>query len=819
MKNYKLLVGLATLTISLLNGSLAHANLISDGSKKVLVVNISYANGGIAKSKLMTLGEFTVSTKYGFQVQGLYDEIQVLRVPADAQSPAADIFPDVPAILIAPGQTLDTLTAQVNQTLAMQTVQWGENASYTQNGVTYSNTLENRKVLSWMRKNGVSKAILSFSQDYTTAPSESDGQVVNAKVYATKVLNIDGRSYWTGPQVEVPDNAQRYINAIYYPSRLDVPIMDPRIAPRAAYTGSAGGLYYEVLRADGTTLGPGRYANAAPGAFDSWNAYEQPGAINQAIPEELFIDCAYMSREHRAQNANASGKGAFSGDNTNVGGSFSNGWAGRCPRTSAQPGYPTGDDLYRIMGRNNAMQAGFTYMHRPRVKVEDSTGYGAPAPVVTHRMTQRSIEFRGCTARYQQAGNFDVAVEHRQSNWVINLDGSKFMLGMKSDTTTSPNLDYDLRKFSAGFGNYVTASLPQNPQPGEIVSVDFNRVLALKMVNTPAADPMIFDPIYKWLWYPASLAYSLNGGVAGTPGALPTLQVIGSKDAVRVNKTFGSAVFRAECNDSGSYSFTDKNQQNVSGKIDITLGRVTSKANQSITNTMSWEARENNYNSKPMSFSWVNPQCRSYEECFARYNGFMSQSDGLSQDSFVSGTGAVGPNRTHVGEATVSDCKATVRAVTKDLYANGQYFETSEPWMNDDPNVGNSMTSAGSQCGTLYQDLKQLASYSEDTGICPPGYSSGFQYSDFVSCAYGSKTICTILGCATTTDYTVWKCLYSGYSASCSKEPVAGSCGPSGLLVDVYDTLQGSPLTLGLLPSSKKICKSNTQRRLYFWVP
>lgn len=818
MSKNKYWIGVATVFAGLLMGPAAQARLVSDGSKKVLVVNISYDTNGASKSKVMTLGEFTVSTKYGFQVQGLYDEIQVLRVPADAKSPAADIFPDVPALALPSGLGLDALTGAISQSLAADTVRWGENTAINQNGTLVENTLENRKVLSWMKKNGVSKAILSFSQDYLTAPSESDGAAANAKVYATKVLNIDGRSYWTGPLVEVPDSQMRYINAIYYPSRLDIPIMDPRIAPSSTYTGTPGGLYYEVLQADGTPLGPGRYANAASGAFDSWNAYEQPGAFNQAISEELFIDCAYMSREQRHQNALNSGKGEFSGDNTNIGGPFSSGWAGRCPRSSAKPGYLTGDDLYRIMGRNNAMQAGFTYLHRPRVKVQDAANTGAPAPVVTHRLTQRSVEFRGCTARYQQSGTFDVAVEHRQSNWVVNLDGSKFMLGMQSDTSTVSNLDYDLRKFTAGFGNYITASLPPPSFPGEVASIDFNRVLALSMVNTPAADPMIFDPVYKWLIYPASLAYSLNGGNAGSPGALPALQVIGNKDPVRVNKTYGSAVFKAECNDKGTYSFTASNQNNVSGKIDITLGRATSKANQSITNTMSWETRENNYATKPMGFTWVNPQCRSYEECFGRYGGFMSQSDGLSQDSFVSGAGAVGA-RTYVGEASVTDCKATVRAYTKNLYATGQYFETSEPWMNEDPKVGNSMTSLGSNCGNLYQDLKQLATYSEDTGICPPGYDNGFQYADFVSCAYGSKTVCTILGCTSQTDYTVWKCLYSGYNTSCAKAAIGGTCGPSGLLVSVYDSLQGSPLTLGLLPSLHQVCKAKTQQRLYFWVP
>lgn len=761
----------------------AQARLVYDDSKKVLVVNLNYNVDGSLKSRLMTIGEYTMSTKYGFQVQGLFDSVNVLRFAADSQSGALEAFPDIPPIGNLNNTTLSTAQTLADAHMRNYGYVWGE-TTFSPNPANPSQN--NRRVLQWMKRNGVSKAIFAYNQGLSTV-SEFGGGTPGGRVYFTKVLNIDGRSYFGKPVVEVTEGAEHYVNAVYFPLTPEIPIVDPRTYRSTFHTGTKGGLLYTVTDNNNSELGS-RYSDAALGAFDNWSALD---TTDGQTKEENFADCTFKSREYRE---------AF-GPNpaTNLKNS-----SGACLRYSAKPGFPTGDDLYRIMGRNNAKTAGLVLFYRPKVNTEDQTD-GNVLDRTWNRITYRSAEYRACSVQIQQQGSYDIELDHSYSQWLFNLDGSKSLLVSEKIIDQVNNLDYFIHKFT-----YKLADDWVDPVTYPTQTYNITRA---KLAT--AADPLttgVFDVLYRDMVFQPSKLYSVNGGTYPNSTA-PAMTITGSSSATRVNKTFGDAVFKAECDDTN---------KEVPGALKLTLGRSTSTGASTVGYNMRWSVYTFDYSKNPAGRSLVRPSCTDYNSCASRYTA--NAGEYLYQEPWVASSGVNG-NFSYPLQTTVTNCAGTVR-VTPD-YEYGVYVSMSEPWMNETLSVGDANTTAGTSCGQLYNNLKQIATINDDTGMCPAGFSTKPSYADSYSCNYGTKTVCTtandangnpVTTCSQQPDTTQWFCNYSGFNVTCGYDTTGGTCPKGGTLKTVYDSSQGNPTPPGTAPTSKQVCNGSTQRRLWFYI-
>lgn len=761
----------------------AQARLVYDDSKKVLVVNLNYNGDGSLKSRLMTIGEYTMSTKYGFQVQGLFDNVNVLRFAADSQGGALEAFPDIPAIGNLNNTTLSTAQTLADQHMRNYGYVWGE-STFPPNAVNPSQN--NRRVLQWMKRNGVSKAIFAFNQGLSTA-SEFGGGSPGGRVYFTKVLNIDGRSYFGKPVVEVTEGAEHYVNAIYYPLTPEAPIVDPRTYRSSFYNGTKGGLLYSVMDNNGAILGS-RYADSALGAFDNWSVLD---TTDGQTKEEDFADCTFKSREYRETY----------GPNpaTNL-----KGTSGSCLRYSAKPGFPTGDDLYRIMGRNNAKTAGLMLNYRPKVNTEDQAD-GNVLDRAWNRVTYRNAEYRACSVQIQQWGTYDIELDYSYSQWLFNLDGTKNLLMANKITDQVNNLDYFIHKFT-----YKLADDWNDPvtYPAQTYNVTRAKLAS----PTDKLTTGVFDVLYRDMVFEPSKLYSVNGGTYPN-NTVPGYTISGTNAATRVNKTFGDAVFKAECDDTN---------KEVPGLIKLTLGRSSSTGANAVGYNMRWSVYSFDYSTNPAGRSVVRPSCTDYSSCAARATN--TPGEVLYQEPWVA-TSGVNSNFSAPLQTAVTNCAGTV--YVSPGYEYGVYVQMSEPWMNETLSVGDAMTTAGTSCGQLYNNLKQIASANTDTGICPAGFTGKPTYANSYTCNYGTKTVCTttndangnpVTTCTTQPDTTVWNCSYSGFNTTCGYDTTGGVCAKGGTLKTVYDSSQGSPTPPGTAPTAKQVCAGSTQHRLWFWI-
>lgn len=484
------------------------ARVVADGGKKVLVVNQSFDLNGNEIARNLTLGEFRLSKQAGFQVQGLYTRPEGL-----VYSPgAAPVFPNIPSLGSVNGQPRDQVKVRADAHFANFGAAWGTAADPTGNS---------RMLQNWMRSNGISTVIYSYTQQYGQ-PTEF-GAPSNGKIVFTKTISVDGKALYGKPQIF--SNEKYMVVATYYPFRVERG-MDPKAYSTSVWDVSKRGtIEYQVLTADsGTAIGQRSVSvrvidpsdGKLVGAFDNPNNTQVRSGI---IRMEDNIRCTYRSDSMR----------------TDTGG----------------PCRSSPDDLFRIMGRNSAAFAQLTYHERPEpVYTLNPDGTEKEELYIDYRT--RTVTYEACRTLARNTGFYDVTMQYQFSSWLVTFEGDMKQLMADDIIVESTDVDFDIQRFTYQKGEEWDQANSGSPPDAEY---NYDR---LKAESAQSADGnKVFYPLFSKFFTEVS-ELNIKSGTS-----VPSVQIVGNTNPIRRDTTAGSSRVRVECTPEGDVIFFAGNAEST----------------------------------------------------------------------------------------------------------------------------------------------------------------------------------------------------------------------------------------------------------------